>query len=74
MTVHVGTSPLTNKIYAGRLSKDGKSWGAGKVDVTGAACGAVVEHVMARGGSVVVSRNGEPAFEITVRAIAKDAP
>lgn len=74
MTTHVGTSPLTNRIYAGRLTKDGKTWGAGKTDVTGAACGAVVEHVMARGGTVVVTANGEPAFEITVRELKKDTP
>ena len=48
--LHVGTSPLTNRIYAGHVLKDGATWGEGKQDVTGAACGAVCEHVLANGG------------------------
>lgn len=47
--LHVGTSPLTNRIYAGHVLKDGATWGDGKQDVTGAACGAVCEHVLANG-------------------------
>jgi hypothetical protein len=47
--LHVGTSPLTNRIYAGHVLKDGATWGANKQDVTGAACGAVCEHVLATG-------------------------
>jgi len=38
--IHVGTSPITNRIFAGHVLKCGKAWGAGKQDVTGAACGA----------------------------------
>jgi len=33
--LHVGTSPLTNRIYAGYVLKDGATWGEGKQDVTG---------------------------------------
>lgn len=40
-TLHIGTSPITNRIFAGTVLKDGVTWGAGKQDVTGAACGAV---------------------------------
>lgn len=65
--LHVATSPLTNRIYAGTVLKDGQTWGANKEDVTGAACGAVAEHVLRNGESVTVTCNGVPKFEITVR-------
>lgn len=67
--IHVATSPLTNRIYAGTVLKDGRSWGAGKTDVTGSACGAVAEHVIRKGWPVVVNCNGQPKFEISVREI-----
>lgn len=67
--LHVGTSPLTNRIFAGHVLKDGRTWGEGKQDVTGAACGAVIEHVMASGGSVMVTVNGTPKYEILVREL-----
>jgi hypothetical protein len=65
--LHVGTSPLTNRIYAGHVLKDGATWGEGKQDVTGAVCGAVCQHVLANNEAVVVSCNGKPKYEITVR-------
>ena len=67
--LHIGTGPLTNRIYAGHVLKDGKTWGEGKQDVTGPACGAVCEHVMAVGGSVMVTENGSPKYEINVRKL-----
>ena len=67
--LHVGTSPLTNRIYAGHVLKDGRTWGEGKQDVTGPACGAVIEHVLANGGPVTVTVNGAPKYEITVREL-----
>lgn len=67
--LHVGTSPLTNRIYAGNVLKDGRSWAANKQDVTGSACGAVAEHVLTNGEPVVVTRNGAPAFRITVERL-----
>jgi len=67
--LHVGTSPLTNRIYAGHVLKDGATWGEGKQDVTGAACGAVCEHVLANGEPVMVTCNGKPKYEITVREL-----
>lgn len=67
--LHVGTSPLTNRIYAGTVLKDGATWGAGKQDVTGAACGAVCEHVLQNGAPVVVFCNGKPKYEISVKEL-----
>ncbi|MBK1732896.1 DUF7446 family protein [Thiococcus pfennigii] len=65
--LHVATSPLTNRIFAGRVLADGRTWGAGRADVTGAACGAVAEHIAAAGAPVVVMRNGVPKWELSVR-------
>jgi len=67
--IHIGTSPITNKIYAGHVLKDGKTWGAGQQDVTSVACGAVCEHVVAKGEPVIVNYNGEPKYEITVKEL-----
>lgn len=67
--LHVGVSPITNRIFAGHVLKDGQTWGANKTDVTGPACGAVCEHVIANGEPVVVTRNGVPAFRITVEKL-----
>lgn len=64
--LHVGTSPITNLIYAGAVLKDGQTWGANTQDVTGAACAAVAQHVLKRGSPAIVTRNGAPAYEISV--------
>lgn len=62
---HVACSPITHRIYAGRVDKSGQNW-ASKSDVTGAACGAVIEHVLANGEPVTVSVNGTPKYRIIV--------
>jgi hypothetical protein len=67
--LHVGNSPLTNRIYAGTVLKDGWSWGANKQDVTGVACAVVSQHVLAKGQPVIVTENGKPKYEITVREL-----
>lgn len=67
--LHVGTSPLTNRIFAGHVLKDGKNWGEGKQDVTGPVCGAVAEHVLANESPVIVTCNGVPKYEISVRVL-----
>ena len=67
--LHVGVSPLTNRIFCGSVLKDGMTWGANKTDVTGAACGAVAEHVIANQEPVTVTVNGIPKFKITVEPL-----
>lgn len=67
--LHVATSPLTNTIYAGHVLKGGRTWGDGKQDVTGEACAAVCIHALAAKIPVVVSCNGVPTWEITVREL-----
>lgn len=67
--LHVGTSPLTNRIYAGTVLKDGCTWGVNKQDVTGNACAAVAQHVLANKEPVIVTANGVPKYEITIREL-----
>lgn len=71
---HVAVSPLTNRIYAGKLTKDRLCWRDGKSDVTGEACAAVAQHVLAAGGETIVSANGQPAYEIIVRDLTAAKP
>ena len=65
--LHIGTSPLTNRIYAGHVLKDGQTWAADKEDVTGAACAAVAQHIIKNEDPVVVTCNGAPKYEITAK-------
>lgn len=67
--IHVATSPLTNTIYAGSIAKDGRSWLSNKTDVTGEACAAVAQHVINFGKPLIITRNGEPCYEITVKEL-----
>lgn len=66
-TLHVAKSPLNNRIYCGGLLKDAMTWASNKTDVTGEACAAVAQHGIELGGAFLVTANGEPAWEITVR-------
>ena len=44
--IRIGVSPVTNVIYAGRLSKDGSMWVGEKHDVTEDAVRSVAEHLL----------------------------
>lgn len=67
--LHIAKSPLTNRIYCGGVLRDGVTWASNKSDVTGEACAAVAQHVVERGDPVVVTANGVPKWEITVREL-----
>ena len=67
--LHVAPSPLTNRIFAGSVLKDGMTWGANKTDVTGEACAAVAKHALVAGGEITVTSNGKPAYRITVEKL-----
>ncbi|WP_413889895.1 hypothetical protein [Candidatus Skiveiella danica] len=71
--LHVAKSPITNRIFCGSVLKDGMTWASNKTDVTGEACAAVAQHVLERGEPVVVTANGEPEYEITVRSLRPNA-
>lgn len=65
--LHIATSPLTNTIFCGHVLKDGRTWAANKQDVTIEALVAVAQHVEVFGKPVVITSNGKPEYEITVR-------
>lgn len=67
--LHVAPSPITSRIYCGHVSKDCTTWLSNKTDVTGEACAAVAKHVLANNATVVVTCNGKPAYEITVKEL-----
>lgn len=65
----VAVSPLTNIIYCGTILKDGCTWGAVAQDVTIDALVAVSQHVLEKGGELIIRENKEPKYEITVKEI-----
>jgi hypothetical protein len=65
--LHVAASPLTGTIFAGTVLKDGRTWGAGKQDVTIEALAAVAEHALHFGKPVEITKaDGTPVYRITV--------
>ncbi|MEL4399094.1 hypothetical protein AAEJ42_02280 [Shewanella algae] len=66
--LHVGTSPLTNTIFAGGVLKDGMTWASNKQDVTIDALVAVAQHVDNFGKPVEIlnSNTGKIEYRITV--------
>lgn len=54
--IHIAASPLTGTIFAGHVLKDGRTWGAGKQDVTIDALVAVAEHVIKYGKAVEITK------------------
>ena len=69
----VARSPLSNTIFAGTVLKDGRTWAAGKQDVTIDALVAVAEHVLSYGSPVIVSEaDGTPLYEILTKRLIND--
>jgi hypothetical protein len=69
--LHVGTSPLTNTIFAGGVLKDGMTWAANKQDVTIDALVAVAQHVENFGKPVEIrnGNTGQIEYRITVERL-----
>ena len=66
-TLHIACSPLSANIYCGGVQKDGMTWRSNKTEVTGQACAAVAQHVLASGGTTEVTENGKLKYTITVQ-------
>lgn len=64
----IACSPLTDRIFIGSVLKSG-GWASNKTDVTGAACASVAIHALAKGGTIVITANGAPAYEISVKKL-----
>ncbi|MBF0350914.1 MAG: hypothetical protein HQM11_07760 [SAR324 cluster bacterium] len=66
--IHIATSPMTGKIYAGSILKTG-SFGADKQEVTIHALVAVAEHIVKQGNSIKIFEDDKPVFEIAVKRL-----
>ena len=65
--LHIAASQLTGTIFCGTILKDGRTWAAGKQDVTIEALVAVAEHVIRFGYPVIISEADKtPKYKITV--------
>ena len=67
--IEIGVSFLTNTIYAGHLLKDGKTWAAGKQDVTMDVLCAVAQHGLNFGEPILLTADGLKTIKITVEVI-----
>lgn len=66
--MRVAVSPLTNTIYAGRIK--GNMWSGQKHDVTMDCLVAVAQHAEQFGKPVIITADGKPEYEITVRKLS----
>ena len=67
--LHLGLSPLTNKIYCGSLIEKGTCWGANRTDVTLDAISSVVDHAIAfekKSGKKLTLTGGGKKYTITI--------
>ena len=70
--IRVGMAPITGRIFAGSLMKDGRTWAADRTDVTIDALVAVAEHTLKFGEPVEISRpDGTPEYRITVERLGE---
>lgn len=64
--LHIGCSPLTGTIFAGKILKDGRTWATGKEDVTLEALVAVAQHAMKFGKPIEISRADGTGVEFRI--------
>lgn len=68
MKIRISTSPLTGRIYAGRLNKKGDAFLDGKQDATSDVLRAVIEKADYHGGAFDIQA-GDDKWEITVTKV-----
>jgi hypothetical protein len=66
MTTHIGTSPLTGRIFQGRVNKSGNAFTGEKKDVTSSVLKAVIDKAEYHGGSFDIEGDGRK-WVVTVR-------
>lgn len=64
----VGIAALSNRIFVGRLCKDGRTWKEGKQDVTSDILKAIIQYVEP-GHEIDVNVGGVPKYRIRVTEI-----
>ena len=68
MTAHIGTSPLTGRIYQGRTNKAGNAFISEKADVTGLVLKAVIDKAEYHGGTFEIEGAGRKWVVTVVEA------
>ncbi len=58
MTTHIGVSPLTGRIFQGRVNKEGNAFVGEKKDVTGDVLRCVIEKAEFHGGEFEIEGGG----------------
>jgi len=66
----LAVSPLTNRVLAGKVNKDGTQW-VDKVDVTAQFLSCVVTY-FEPGTENTISSDGTPLYKITVELIKRE--
>lgn len=66
--IRVAVGAIRNRIYAGRISKDGMTFLSGKVDVTSDVWNAVIE-IVEPGHEITIRADGKPRYAISVREL-----
>lgn len=68
MTTHIGVSPLTGRIFQGRVNRAGNAFVGEKKDVTSLVLGAVIEKSQFHGGKFKIEGGGKK-WEVTVKEV-----
>lgn len=58
-SLRIASSPLTGRIYCGKLNKAGTAFLDGKVDVTSDVMAAIIEKAVYHGGEFVIEGGGQ---------------
>jgi len=66
----VGCSPLTSRLFAGNVLKNG-TWGQTKHDVTDTAVGAVAQHLLQLEEKMLFNYKGE-RYELKVEKVVEE--
>lgn len=59
MTTHIGASPLTGRIFQGRVNKEGTAFTGEKKDVTSQVLKAVIDKAEYHGGEFEIQGGGQ---------------
>ena len=65
MTTKIACSPLTGRIFCGRLNKAGNAWIGEKRDVTSDVMGSLIEKAFFHGGTFEITGGGK-TWTVTV--------
>lgn len=72
MSTRIACSPLTGRIFSGRVNKDGTAFLSGKRDVTSDVLKAVIDKASFHGGAFEIE-GGLSKWTVTVTNIANQA-